>query len=227
MQSAENSTVPGAGVYFTALPRRMRSSCFSFVSSPEYCTPVSVCDVNLYVSPFSSQSVLTSAFTCLTASFNEKGLSFTVILCSSELLRSNILLTNPRRYSALSPIFSRRCFVSGARSGSLSATVSSPIITFRGVRISWLTLARKALFARLLSVTAISCACKCSFWAMLAVICVSSSYIRKTNTLPPNNIPATTILGLPKTATKTYPSKNRTRSIMGRWSIILRFGKSA
>ncbi len=54
-----------------------------------------------------------------------------------------------RMRESAEPVAISTCFFWSGRSGEDSSTCSMPMMPFMGVRISWLIIARKSLFARL------------------------------------------------------------------------------
>ena len=64
---------------------------------------------------------------------------------------SRMSLMRPSRWRAEEPMRSRCWRVLAEMSGSLRAMLSSPMMAFMGVRISWLMLERKTVLARLAS----------------------------------------------------------------------------
>ena len=112
-----------------------------------------------------------------------------------------MLLIMPSSSMPLLPIFSRCSRTVRGTPGCSRAMRSSPRITFSGVRISWLTLARKAVLARLLSSAAFSSTSIRSPSRIRRVIRFRSRYIASTKRLPPKRMPATMRSGFPKIPT--------------------------
>ena len=141
------------------------------------------------------------ASSCSSDSARENGSCAISIAPPPMWFMFRMLLMSPSRCCPLWPIFSSLSRVSGASSPLRRAALSSPRITFIGVRISWLMLARKRDLARSASSAASSLASSCSFARMRRVMPLSSRYMMKTKMLPPKRIPAMMRSGLPKMPT--------------------------
>ena len=126
-----------------------------------------------YFSPLSLHCVITIVFICSSIARNENSSFPSIIFPDSIRLISRISLISPSKCLALSPIFSKHSLVSGSRFVFLSARLSRPIMAFIGVRISWLILDKKAVFALFACSAASSASLNAWFFAIVSRISLS------------------------------------------------------
>ena len=152
-------------------PTRLTSTCRSFPSSPRSVAArrSSSCSI-VRESDFSSASVWKSETISRSMANGLNGALFKVILPDSIFAMSRMSLISASRCSPLRLMIRTYFMCFGASSGSRSRSCEKPRIAFIGVRISWLMLARKALFARLAAFAASRAARRSSSIRLRSVI---------------------------------------------------------
>ena len=147
--TAARSTTPPCCVNFTALARRLCSTCRSFVSSVTMkqgcwhnCVP------RASAGSFSSARILNITSKSLSNSPRSKVDSSKEILLASIFEISRISVISDSRCSPLRMMVLTNWLCCSVRSRSRRRSWANPRMAFIGVRISWDMLARNRLFAR-------------------------------------------------------------------------------
>ncbi len=140
--TSQRSTTLPRSVNFTALLSRFTSTCASRSASPRSAcgrSPRSTVSAR----PLRRAPSVTIAVARASSASTEKSTGASTSLPASILDRSRMSLMMSSRCIAASPTLARRSDVTGS-CWSRSIRCVRPMITFIGVRISWLMLARKA-----------------------------------------------------------------------------------
>ena len=168
-----------SSVNFTALFNRLRSTCFSRVGSPTTPRGTSVAIWQASSMPFSSALGMTSSTADSIVSTRSISSSSRSRAPASTFEKSRMSLMIVSSVSAASPIVVVKSRCSASRSVE-ARRLLIPMIPFRGVRISWLMVARKELFASF-------AASACSLARVISdSLCFSSLMSEYTTTEPPS-----------------------------------------
>ena len=138
-------------VNLTALPSRLRSTWRSLPSSPSWASGTSSATLTSRARPFSEERTPIISDRPRIMSRTRKGPALKVSLPASILAMERTSLMRPRRCSPALRIRPRLFWMAGLAPGSRRVSWAKPRMAFRGVRSSWLMLARKVLLARLAS----------------------------------------------------------------------------
>ena len=142
----DNSTLPPAGVNFTALDNRLIKICLMRILSP-YRTSFAISVQQIKSSFFDLAIILIWLSTASITDCSSSGSVCRLIFFSSILLMSNVSLIKFSRYTLELLICSRFSLISPLTSSFSRVNVVKPMIPFIGVRISWLTRWRNSDFA--------------------------------------------------------------------------------
>ena len=167
-RAARVTRTPPRRVNLMALPMRLNSTCRILAASPSSISGRPSSRRQARERPFFSAATRKRSSMAATSSRGAKGAAATDSLPDSTRERSRMSLSScVRRPEAVTAMARRRC-CSGDR-GVSSRVCSMPRMPFRGVRISWLMLARNSLLVRL-AASAFSRAATSSasffFWAV-------------------------------------------------------------
>ncbi len=171
--STRTSTDPTA-VNFTALLTRLTSACINRVGSPARASGAPSAST-ISSSPLRRAPSTTMATLRDNTVRSEKSTRSSSSLPDSIFERSRMSLIRCSRWWAASAILLTRSRISGSCTSRISRC-AIPITAFSGVRISWLMLARNALFARL-AASARWRACARSVLVRSSWACVSFSSV--------------------------------------------------